>query len=662
METTMENPNDHPAQKAETPDAQKIPKTPKWKERIVRLLKNLPLSRKLVLLFGSFLLSIFCVFIVVVMVLVSQYEKRLYDDSLRNLDYFVQSVRTEYDATEKVSYDLALSRRNQELMAELAALPYPGVEYMQQIRVLRSLLQDALYQDHYVTGACFRDTHGADYLIEGDMSALQEEKKAELLARADEASGSFVFLSPDAGCPYLIGARAVRNRLNMSMEPLGYMILLCDIHHTISDAVGKLETRPLSWLVLHEGTVIFSEGESLEEDEPGEGDAQQAAAQEPLLTTEAQLTENPITASAGRSNEYSAPLLPVKLKGAQGYEIFHQDGEQYFTTYLTSKLSGWTYVQTFRYSQLYGTIRMLRIMLFGMTLLAFVFLFTVANRLSRYITEPIELLMERMKLAESGDLKTVYEMGFEEREDEVGKLSQAFHHLLGRIQELVYENYEKQLILQDTKYKMLQAQINPHFLYNTLNTLNWMVQLGHDKDASRVVIQLGKLLRASFMRNPYASAKEELDMLRNYIAIQEYRYRDRVSFQVEETGALESFTVPRMILQPLVENALNYGADRMQGDCIIRITMDASAQYLTIGVHDNGPGVDEEKLAAMRNFTVKPEGHGIGIKNIYERLSICYDEFTFNMDSQPGCGMHITIRLPKKTKEMENTDVYTVAG
>ena len=409
--------------------------------------------------------------------------------------------------------------------------------------------------------------------------------------------------------------------------------------------------------MLHEGTVIFSEGESLEENEPAGKSTALAGSQAAMLTTEEQLAENPITASAGSPDEYSVPLLPVKLKGAQGYEIFHQDGEQYFTTYLTSKLSGWTYVQTFRYSQLYGTIRMLRIMLFGMTILAFAFLFTVANRLSRYITEPIELLMERMKLAESGDLKTVYEMGFEEREDEVGKLSQAFHHLLGRIQELVYENYEKQLILQDTKYKMLQAQINPHFLYNTLNTLNWMVQLGHDKDASRVVIQLGKLLRASFMRNPYASAKEELDMLRNYIAIQEYRYRDRVTFQVEETGALESFTVPRMILQPLVENALNYGADRMQGDCIIRITMDASAQYMTIGIHDNGPGVDEEKLAAMRNFTVKPEGHGIGIKNIYERLSICYDEFTFNMDSQPGCGMHITIRLPKKTKEMENTDV-----
>lgn len=92
----------------------------------------------------------------------------------------------------------------------------------------------------------------------------------------------------------------------------------------------------------------------------------------------------------------------------------------------------------------------------------------------------------------------------------------------------------------------------------------------------------------------------------------------------------------------------------MTGECIIRITMDASSQYLTIGIHDNGPGVDEEKLAAMRNFTVKPEGHGIGLKNIYERLSICYEEFSFMMDSQPDCGMHITIRLPKDHAREEN--------
>ncbi len=582
------------------------------KRKINTFVKNLPLSRKLVLLFGSFLLSVFCVFLLVVMVLVSVYEKRLYEDSLRDLDYFVQTVRTEYDSVEEASYNMALNRRNQELMAQLSNMAYPSVEYTQKIRSLRALLQDSLYQEVYITGAYYLGVHEDDYAIEGAVSGFTEEKKKEICRMADQAEGGFVFVSPDDTCPYLIGARAVRNRLDMSMQNMGYVILFCDMEKTISDAAKKLETRPLEWAVVHDGSVIFEEGD-------------------------------------GRG-------IPVmdKLQGEQGYQVFHYDGEQYFTTYLTSRLSGWTYVQTFLYSQMYGTIRLLRIFMLVLTIFAFSVLFLAANRLSRYITEPIEVLIQRMKLAENGDLKLVYEMETEERKDEVGKLSQEFHYLLGRIQELVYENYERQLILQDTKYKMLQAQINPHFLYNTLNTVNWMVQLGHDKDAGRVVVQLGKLLRASFDRNPYASAREELEMLKNYIAIQEYRYRDRVTFFVEEKGALEEFTVPRMMLQPLVENALNYGADRMQGPCTIRVEAEASDQYLSVGIHDNGPGVDAEKLEAMRSFTVQPEGHGIGLKNIHERLEICYEHYDFSMNSSPGEGMHIMLRLPRKTKDLQH--------
>lgn len=582
------------------------------RHRIRALLKNLPLSRKLVLLFGSFLLSVFCVFLLVVMVLVSVYEKRLYEDSLRDLDYFVQTVRMEYDSVEETSYNMALNRRNQELMAQLSNMAYPSVEYTQKIRSLRALLQDALYQEAYITGAYYLGVHEDSYAIEGAVSGFTDAKRKEILRMADEAEGGFVFLSPDNACPYLIGARAVRNRLDMSMQNMGYVILFCDMEKTISDASAKLETKPLEWSVLHEGDVIFAEGEGGE--------------------------------------------IPVmdKLQGEQGYQVFHYEGEQYFTAYLTSKLSGWTYVQTFLYSQMYGTIRLLRIFMLVLTIFAFLVLFLAANRLSRYITEPIEVLIQRMKLAENGDLKLVYEMETEEREDEVGKLSQEFHYLLGRIQELVYENYERQLILQDTKYKMLQAQINPHFLYNTLNTVNWMVQLGHNKDAGRVVVQLGKLLRASFDRNPYASAREELEMLKNYIAIQEYRYRDRVTFCVEEKGPMEEFTVPRMMLQPLVENALNYGADRMQGPCTIQVEAEASEQCLAVGIHDNGPGVDAEKLEAMRSFTVQPEGHGIGLKNIHERLEICYEQYDFSMNSAPGEGMHIMLRLPRQTKRLQH--------
>lgn len=575
-------------------------------KKLSNFLRDLPLSRKLLLLFGSFLLSVFCIFLLVITVLVSEYEKRLYEDSLRDLDYFVQTVRMEYSSTEKLSYDLALNRRNQELMTQLSGMPYPSAEYMQEVRSLRTLLQDGLYQDPYIAGAYFLDTHETSYAIGGAVSGFSEERRIKLIRMADQAEGGFVYLSPNEECPYLIGARLVKNRLDMSLQKLGYIFLFCDIQKTISDAAEQLETKPLAWTVLSEDNVILSEGE-----------------------------------------EYHLPA--PKQQKAQGYQIFHYRGEQYFSTYLRSQLSGWTYVQTFLYSQLYGTIRMLRILMTALTAAAFFALFAAARRLSRFITEPIEILIQRMKLAENGDLRSVYAMQTEDRQDEVGKLAQEFHYFLGRIQELVYENYERQLILQDTKYKMLQAQINPHFLYNTLNTVNWMIRLGHDKDAGRVVIQLGELLRASFARDPYASAREEMKMLRNYIAIQEYRYRDRVTFSVKETGELEKFTVPRMILQPLVENALNYGADRMKGHCVIRIAAKASEQELRLEIHDNGPGVDAQKLEAMRNFTVQPEGHRIGLKNIHERLDICYENYDFVMNSEPEKGMHLLLCLPRKT-------------
>ena len=283
---------------------------------------------------------------------------------------------------------------------------------------------------------------------------------------------------------------------------------------------------------------------------------------------------------------------------------------------------------------------MLGFLLLGLLLLA-------AGTFSGVIIEPINALIRQMKIAETGDFEAAGMADTAERRDEVGNLHREFRFFLKRIQELIYDNYEKQMLLKDTKYKMLQAQINPHFLYNTLNTVNWMIQLEKNREASHMIVQLGELLRASFVSDPYGSAREELDMLKNYIAIQEYRYRDRVHFEIEESGALEDFVVPRMILQPLVENALNYGADRMSERCEIRVTAEAEAETLFLCVSDNGPGVPEEKLRAMQRFMVRPEGHGIGLRNINERLRITYTEYCFQIHSECGKGTRIELRLPR---------------
>ena len=215
----------------------------------------------------------------------------------------------------------------------------------------------------------------------------------------------------------------------------------------------------------------------------------------------------------------------------------------------------------------------------------------------------------------------------------------------------LYENYEKQLLIKDTKYRMLQAQINPHFLYNTLNAIHWMIRAKKNETAGKMIVELGILLRASFDENPYTTVEKEIDMLKSYIEIQRQRYEDRAEFIIKKAGNPGEYIMPRMILQPLVENAIFYGADMMAEICYIDITVTEEAKSILFEVKDNGPGIKPEELQKVRNFTVKPKGHGIGIKNIYERLRITYDVFDFTIDSEEGQGTTIRIRVPKQKAE-----------
>ena len=219
--------------------------------------------------------------------------------------------------------------------------------------------------------------------------------------------------------------------------------------------------------------------------------------------------------------------------------------------------------------------------------------------------------------------------------------------MLDKIGRLIYENYEKQLLLRDTKYKMLQAQINPHFLYNTLNSLHWMIRAKRNDEAAEMTIALGEILRAALSKKQYFTVREEVAMLRKYMVIQQYRYQKRICFQLEEE-VRGDYLIPHMTLQPLVENAIYYGVEKMLTPCTISVTVREREDDIWIQVSDTGPGMTEEELNAVRTFTVKPSGHGIGLKNIHERLRMAYEErLTFEIDSACGQGTSVRIVIPK---------------
>ena len=289
--------------------------------------------------------------------------------------------------------------------------------------------------------------------------------------------------------------------------------------------------------------------------------------------------------------------------------------------------------------------------LFGFAI-AFVILLLLIRKIAGIITKPLESLTQSMQVVETGDFQSAKLIPMDaDRRDEVGVLTREFKVMLDKIDVLVYENYEKQLLLKDTKYKMLQAQINPHFLYNTLNAIHWMIRAKKNDAAGKMIVELGILLRAGFDENPYTTVEKEIDMIRSYIEIQRQRYEDRAEFTIKTVGEPGGYVMPRMTLQPLVENAIFYGADVMTEICYIDITVTEEEETILFEVKDTGPGIRKEDLEKVRNFTVQPKGHGIGIKNIYERLRITYDVFDFMIDSEEGAGTTIRIRVPKQKAE-----------
>ena len=326
-----------------------------------------------------------------------------------------------------------------------------------------------------------------------------------------------------------------------------------------------------------------------------------------------------------------------------------------FLCFERSKPTGWMYVNLFPYSEVFGSITMVRWLIFGGFLAALAIALLVMKRISGSITQPLEKLSELMKMVESGDFQAVkQEIPNIIGEDEVGVLTREFRIMLDKMDYLIYENYEKQLLLQDTRYKMLQSQINPHFLYNTLNTINWMARAGKCKEVSTMILELGKLLRASFAKDSYTSVAEELNTAKSYMAIQKYRYQSRVEFVVEAEGDLERYMVPRMILQPLIENSIQYGVEESMRACVIRVTAREEAKSVMLEVKDQGKGMTREELEAVRNATVIPKGHGIGLKNIQERLKITYTAYEMRIESQPGDGTSVIIRVPKEEKGLEH--------
>ncbi len=243
---------------------------------------------------------------------------------------------------------------------------------------------------------------------------------------------------------------------------------------------------------------------------------------------------------------------------------------------------------------------------------------------SRFITNPLNNLKGLMKRAELGDLKAYWTMSSTQ---EIHDLGQSFNQMLNRIEDLIKQVKIEEALKKEAEIEALQYQLNPHFLYNTLNTIKWVAKIHKTPQISEVVSSLVRLLQVSLgKKGDFLTLQDEIMLIKDYMEIQSFRYGEQVKMVYDIDAVANLCLVPRMILQPLVENALIHGIEPSEREGIITIKAWIDRDLLMCQVEDNGSGMTErpEKQDFTQNKGLQEKMSGIGLKHIREKIKLYY--------------------------------------
>ena len=223
-----------------------------------------------------------------------------------------------------------------------------------------------------------------------------------------------------------------------------------------------------------------------------------------------------------------------------------------------------------------------------------------------------------------------------------------------KIQHLMETVRREEINLRKTELKALQAQINPHFLYNTLDSIAWMCEQGRNDEAVQMVNALAQLFRISISRgHELIPIRSELRHAESYLKIQKHRYKNQFSYRFDVDESCLDFLCNKITLQPIIENAIYHGINGLVDEGEIVITLRAEGQDVVFTVADNGVGMEEEQIQAILRKE-RSDHTGIGIKNVNDRLKIYFGEgYGITIDSEPDVGTTVTIRMPQVREEGE---------
>ena len=318
--------------------------------------------------------------------------------------------------------------------------------------------------------------------------------------------------------------------------------------------------------------------------------------------------------------------------------------------FATVARNGWKIVGRVELQEILRSAYAIRNLTLAVVILCMLFIVILFFFISDALTHPLRDLKEKMAQAEGGDLEVRAVAG---NRDEIADLCHSFNVMIGKIKDLLESSIREHENLKKYELKALQAQINPHFLYNTLDAIVWMAEANNREQVVKMTQTLSSFFRIVLSKGEeWIGFRSEVDHVESYLTIQKMRYRDILDYELDFAEELFDCRILKLTLQPLVENAIYHGIKNNRSGGCVRVSGRLEDGEMRLEVADDGGGIPPDRLRQVRegleDSTIEVnKGSGYGLRNVHQRLRLYYGpEWGLSIDSAPGRGTRVTVRLP----------------
>lgn len=570
---------------------------------IKKTLRNISLNHKFSVIITVSVLICVGVTSIFSFYIFGKYNQLLYHNTSHILEMTIVNIEKDLKQIEKITDSIIGDSVIQNQMP-IIQTEEMNIMYSESIASINKTLNEYYSDGNIISMAIYTD----NLRINCGWNFLDDKHEViqRAILEAKNAGGKTVWLSSGRSDSSVICARDIRQVKNLSLNSMGVLVVHVDLQDILEKQLvyyQKLNYNPLISIV-SEDEVLYS--------------------------------------NLGID-------LKVKRKSLDNtYSIMKNGKSEYFVTETQNLFLPWKYTMYIPFDSIGGSIKSLRLVMTIVLVIVMIVAFGLSIKIVSQIIKHFDTLVNKMHTFKKGNFTIECEYDYTNRNDELGFVHRSFDEMVNDIRQLVNDNYVKQLLIKDAHIKSLQQQINPHFLFNILQTVNWMAKANNQTEISIIVESVGKMLRFALdEQNNVVVLEKELENTQNYIVVQKIRYKDRLKTEVDVSEYLYNQKIPKMALQAIVENAINHALENMLETCIIKITTEDTGDSFNLIVEDNGPGIQENMLEKLENKTVKPSGLGIGLTNIHKRIQLLFsDEYGLELHNT-GHGTRVIIKLPK---------------